>query len=81
MLPLPTYDLSDLNRVSVTIYGKVLNEAYTQLLAAEPNMDLGTVFLLGLVQKGKPIGRDQAKKAPGEAPFGPSPDRLDRLIV
>ena len=61
MLPLPTYDLSDSNRVSVTIYGKVLDEAYTQLLAAEPNMDLGTVFLLDLVQKGKPISKDQAK--------------------
>ncbi len=61
MLPLPTYDLSDPNRVSVTIYGKVLNEAYTQLLAAEPSMDLGTVFLLDLVQKGKPISKDQAK--------------------
>lgn len=61
MLPLPTYDLSNPSRVSVTIYGKVLSEAYTRLLAAEPDMDLGTVFLLDLVQKGIPISKDQAK--------------------
>ena len=61
MLPLPTYDLSEPNRVSVTIYGKVLNEEYTQLLALVPNMDLETVFMLDLVQKGSPITREQAR--------------------
>ena len=61
MLPLPTYDLSEPSRVSVTIYGRVLNEAYTQLLASEPKMDLETVFMLDLVQKGKPITREQAQ--------------------
>ena len=61
MLPLPTYDLSEPNRVSVTVYGRVLNEAYTQLLASEPDMDLETVFMLDLVQKGSPVTREQAR--------------------
>ncbi|WP_207302752.1 ATP-binding protein [Olsenella sp. Marseille-P4559] len=61
MLPLPTYDLSESDRVSVTIYGRVLNEAYTQLLASGPEMDLETVFMLDLVQKGSPITREQAR--------------------
>ena len=38
-----------------------MDEATNQLRAAEPNKDLGTVFLLDLVQKGKPISKDQAK--------------------
>lgn len=61
MMPLPTYDLTESNRVSVTIYGRVLDEAYTRLLASEPKMDLETVFMLDLVQKGNPITRDQAR--------------------
>lgn len=65
MLPLPTYDLSEPSRVSVTIYGRVLDEAYTRLLASEPDMDLETVFMLDLVQKGNPITREQAKTLRG----------------
>ncbi|WP_165052610.1 MULTISPECIES: RNA-binding domain-containing protein [unclassified Adlercreutzia] len=61
MLPLPTYDLSDPGRVTVTLYGKVLSEAYTRLLAAEPGMDFDTVFLLDLVQKGKPVTKEQGR--------------------
>lgn len=61
LLPMPTYDLAVPNRVSVTIYGEVLNEAYTRLLAAEPSLDLGAVLLLDMVQKGQPISREQAK--------------------
>lgn len=61
LLPMPTYDLTVPNRVSVTIYGEVLNEAYTRLLAAEPSLDLGAVLLLDMVQKGQPISKAQAK--------------------
>ena len=61
MLPLPTYDLTEAGRVSVTIYGRVLDEKYTRLLASEPKMDLETVFMLDLVQKGSPITQEQAR--------------------
>lgn len=53
--PLPTYDLDTINRVSVTVYGKILDKNYTQLLHANANLDLQTVFLLDRVQKKAPI--------------------------
>lgn len=49
--PLPTYDLDTVNRVSVTVYGKILDKNYTQLLHANADLDLQTVFLLDRVQK------------------------------
>lgn len=59
--PLPTYDLSVINRVSVTIYGRVLDRNYTQLLHSKGDMDLKTVFLLDQVQKGQTISKDDYK--------------------
>lgn len=53
--PLPTYDLDTMNRVSVTVYGKILDKNYTQLLHANESLDLPTVFLLDRVQKKAPI--------------------------
>ena len=61
MLPLPTYDLSDHDRVTVTVYGRVIDEAYTRLLASCPELDLDTVFLLDMVQKHKPVTKEQAR--------------------
>ena len=49
--PLPTYDLSNPNRVKVTLYGHILDKNYTQLLHANDNLDLQTVFLLDKIQK------------------------------
>ena len=56
--PLPTYDLDTMNRVSVTVYGKILDKNYTQLLHANESLDLPTVFLLDRVQKKAPITRE-----------------------
>jgi len=55
--PLPTYDLDTPNRVAVTLYGRVLNENYSQLLYTNSSLDLMTVFLLDRVQKKQPISR------------------------
>ena len=60
-LPMPTYDLSESNRVVVTIFGEVLNESYTRLLASEPELELNAVLLLDMVQKEQPITKEQAK--------------------
>lgn len=59
--PLPTYDLSIVDRVSVTIYGRVLDKNYTQLLHARGDLDLQTVFLLDQVQKGQTISKEDYK--------------------
>lgn len=50
--PMPDYDLTDTKQVSVTIYGKTLDEHYTYILFDHPELDLETVYLLDQVQKG-----------------------------
>lgn len=62
LFPLPDYDLSQYNKVKVTIYGHVLDEKYTQALFKNPRMDLETAFLLDKVQKHKPIDKEDAAK-------------------
>ena len=57
--PLPTYDLDIVNRVSVTVYGKILDKNYTQLLHSNDSLDLRTVFLLDRIQKKVPISREE----------------------
>ncbi len=57
--PLPTYDLEDINRVKVTLYGKILDRNYTQLLHSNGDLDLHTVFLLDKVQKKKVISKEE----------------------
>ncbi len=49
--PLPSYDLDTPNRVKVTLYGKILDKNYTQLLYSYGDLDLETVFLLDKIQK------------------------------
>ena len=60
--PLPTYDLDDVNRVKVTLYGRVLDTNYTQLLHSDVDLDLRTVFLLDKIQKKETIVRDDFLK-------------------
>ncbi|QQP28296.1 ATP-binding protein [Lactobacillus ultunensis] len=62
LFPLPDYDLTEYNKVKVKIYGRVLDEKYTQLLFKNPNMDLETVFLLDKVQKHEKISKIDAAK-------------------
>lgn len=57
---MPDYDLTQYNKVKVTLYGRVLNEKYTEILFKNPDMDLETVFLLDKVQKHENISQDAA---------------------
>lgn len=61
LLPMPTYDLNSPGRVSVTLYGTVLDENYSRLLAQDRHLELGVVVLLDMVQKGIPITKDQSR--------------------
>ena len=56
--PLPTYNLDQTNRVIVTLYGKILDRNYTQLLHSNAALDLRTVFLLDKVQKKEIISKE-----------------------
>ena len=60
LFPMPDYDLSKMDQVGVTVYGKVLNESYTKVLFKNPGMELETVYLLDKVQKGERISRSDA---------------------
>ena len=59
--PMPDYDLSMGNQVSVKVYGKTLDEKYTYILYNHPEFDLETVYLLDQVQKGR--GCELSKEA------------------
>lgn len=64
--PLPDYDLSQPDRVVVTVRGRILDERYTRLLMERTDLDLGTIVLLDKIQKRYPINREehqQLKKA------------------
>lgn len=59
--PLPDYDLSDRQQVKVCVYGKILDENYSQILFKNPDFDLETVFLIDCVQKGIRIDKSAVK--------------------
>ena len=59
--PLPDYDLSNRQQVKVCVYGKMLDENYSQILFANPDFDLETVFLIDCVQKRIKIDKEAVK--------------------
>jgi ATP-dependent DNA helicase RecG len=58
--PMPDYTITE-NEVSVTIYGKVINEKYVRLLKQDPNLTLSHIIALDKVQKQLPITDTEAK--------------------
>lgn len=60
--PMPDYDLSQPERVMVTLRGRILDERYTRLLMAQTDLDLAIIILLDKVQKGHRIGADEARR-------------------
>jgi ATP-dependent DNA helicase RecG len=60
--PMPDYDLTQSERVMVTLRGRILDVRYTRMLMAQGELDLGTIMLLDKVQKGLRIDVDEAKR-------------------
>ena len=60
--PLPDYDLSQPERVMVTLRGRILDVRYTRLMMAQGELDLATIMLLDKVQKGQRIAVEDAKR-------------------
>jgi ATP-dependent DNA helicase RecG len=58
--PMPDYDLSEYNRVKVTLYGKIIDEKYSKILFEKTNLDIKDVMLLDRVQKGYGISKEQS---------------------
>lgn len=59
--PMPDYKIDD-NALTVTIYGKVLNEKYVMLLKTHIDMTLNDCIALDAIQKGKTINKDMAER-------------------
>ena len=59
--PLPDYQLNDSNKVTVRIFGKVIDEKYTNLLIKKSDLELLTVIALDKVQKQQPLEEDEFK--------------------
>lgn len=60
--PLPDYDLSQPDRVAVTVRGEVLDEKYSKLLMDRSDLDLWLVILLDKIQKRVLISRDDHRR-------------------
>ena len=60
LFPLPDYTITE-KEVSVTIYGKVINEKYVKLLKEDENLTLAHIIALDKVQKQQPIDEKMAK--------------------
>jgi ATP-dependent DNA helicase RecG len=60
-LPMPDYDLSEPHAVTLTIYGAVIDEAYTNLLMQRTDLPLTDILALDRVQKDLPITEEITK--------------------
>ncbi len=60
--PMPDYDLTEPERVSVRIEGRILDERYARLLMRRTDLDLETILLLDRVQKRRPITKEEHRR-------------------
>lgn len=58
LYPMPDYDFSD-GRVKLTIYGKVLDDNYANILAQNSSLSLTDIEMLNRVQLDKPLTDDE----------------------
>ncbi len=54
-LPLPDYDLTEAGAVNITLYGGVVDPAYTRLLMQKTDLSLSDILALDRVQKNLPV--------------------------
>jgi ATP-dependent DNA helicase RecG len=59
LFPLPDYDISDETHTKVTVYGELIDEDYTNILNAHPELPLEDVIALDKVQKKQPISKTE----------------------
>ena len=60
--PMPDYDLEEAGAVKLTIYGKVIDPAYSRLLIQKTDLPLDEILALDRVQKKLPISNDMVKR-------------------
>lgn len=71
-MPLPTYDLTDPNRVKVTLFNHEIDPVYGQILQANPELPMSEIVLLDKVQKYMALSEEEIHKviADGFARYG-----------
>jgi ATP-dependent DNA helicase RecG len=60
--PLPDYDLSEPDAVKLTIYGEIIDLAYSRALIVNTDIPLEDVFALDRIQKHLPVDTDTARR-------------------
>ena len=60
--PLPDYDLSQADQVKVTIYGRIIDAAYSRLLIQKTELSLPEIIGLDRVQKGLTLDAGMLKR-------------------
>ena len=60
--PLPDYDLSESNAVTLTIHGRVIDQAYSEWLMQRTDLPLIDILALDRVQKKLPISKEAATR-------------------
>lgn len=59
--PMPDYDLSEPNATRMTIYGGVIDQAYSEVLIQKTSLSLGDILALDRVQKKLPLDDETVK--------------------
>lgn len=61
-LPMPDYDVTDPSRVRLTIYGSIVDPAYTRMLIKKTELSLQEILALDRVQKQLPLDKEMASR-------------------
>lgn len=61
-MPLPDYDLDEANAVTMTVHGRVMDLAYTQLLMQKTGLPVEQVLALDRIQKRLPVSDEAIRK-------------------
>lgn len=59
--PMPDYDLSEVNAVKMTIYGKIVDPLYSRLLIEKTDLTLPEIMALDRIQKKLPVNSEIIK--------------------
>jgi ATP-dependent DNA helicase RecG len=62
LFPMPDYDISDETHTRVTVYGKLLDDNYTNILNDNPDLSLEDVIALDKIQKKMPISEPELQR-------------------
>lgn len=61
-LPLPEYDLSDTDRVVMTIFGRQIDENYGRILMERKDLSIAEIVVLDRIQKKQVVDKDAARQ-------------------